>query len=163
MKSLLILRHAKSSWKDETLPDQERPLNKRGKREAPQVGELIRREGLLPDHILCSTAKRARLTAELAAEAAGYDGEIETDRDLYGGGAAAYLGALAKLDDGYERVMIVGHNPDLEELLRGLTGKVEGLSTAALAWVQLPIEQWRALNRRTSGQLAGLWRPKDED
>jgi len=162
MKSVLILRHAKSSWKDETLPDSERPLNKRGKADAPRVGELIQREGLLPDHIICSAAKRARLTAELAAAAAGYGGEIEIDRQLYGGGATAYLEALAKLDNRCERVLIVGHNPDVEDLLHGLTGRLEPMPTAALAWVELPVEQWQALNRRTPGRLAGLWRPKDE-
>lgn len=161
MKSVLVLRHAKSSWKDELLPDQERPLNKRGKETAPQMGDLMRREGLVPDHIVSSAAQRARHTAELAAEAAGYDGEIEIDGELYGGGAGAYLHALARTDDRFDRVMIVGHNPDVEELVHGLSGEYQPMPTAALAWIELPIEQWASLKTRARGHLAGLWRPKE--
>jgi phosphohistidine phosphatase len=184
MKSLLILRHAKSSWKEDSLPDIERPLNKRGKETAPQMGELIHREGLVPDLIISSAAQRARLTAELAAEAMGYDGQIEVDRELYGGGPSAYLRALSKVDNFFDRVMIVGHNPDVEDLIKGLTHQYQPMPTAALAWVELPIETWKALDIQqhgrvawtetpveawdtsmvmTHGRLAGLWRPKEID
>ncbi len=161
MKTLLILRHAKSSWKDETLPDHERPLNKRGKQSAPLMGELIRREGLLPDFVLCSTAKRARQTADLVAEASDYQGEIEYLRELYAAPPQAYLQALSKLDDRYERVMVVGHNPGLEELLQALTGEMQPLPTAALAQVELPIQQWAEVKSVRRGKLVEIWRPKE--
>jgi phosphohistidine phosphatase len=157
----LILRHAKSSWKDEDLADHDRPLNKRGKANAPQVGELIVREGLMPDMIISSSAKRAQSTAELVAEAAGYDGELHLLRELYAAPPAAYIQALSKLDDRFDRILIVGHNPGLEDLLQGLTYEVQSMPTAALACVELPIERWSEISQRTRGKLAHIWRPKD--
>jgi len=88
MKTILILRHAKSSWKHSELSDHDRPLNKRGEREAPRVGQLLRDEGLLPEVILSSTARRARDTAQIAAEKCGYESEIRFIPDLYMGGIA---------------------------------------------------------------------------
>jgi phosphohistidine phosphatase len=83
MKTLLVLRHAKSSWKNANLADFDRPLNKRGKRDAPRMGELLRREGIVPDLIISSSAERALTTAEAVALACGYDLEIQTTRQLY--------------------------------------------------------------------------------
>ena len=76
MKTLLILRHAKSSWKHTNLSDHERPLNKRGKKAAPLIGQLLYEQDLVPDIILSSTARRARNTAEIVAEVSGFEGEI---------------------------------------------------------------------------------------
>jgi phosphohistidine phosphatase len=160
MKTLLILRHAKSSWKDESLPDHERPLNKRGKEEAPRMGRLIRELDLVPDLILCSSAKRAQTTARLVAEEAGYEGEIVMLRELYAAGPEAFIEALANLQGEYGRVMVVGHNPGLEELLEALSGEYQPLPTGALAQVRLPIEHWSELNDEVEGELAGLWSPK---
>jgi phosphohistidine phosphatase len=161
MKTLLILRHAKSSWKDESLPDHDRPLNKRGKEEAPRMGRLIRELGLTPDLILSSTAKRARTTAELVAEEAGYEGEIILSRDLYATGPDAFIEALAGLEDAYQRVMVVGHNPGLEELLEALTGEYQPLTTAALAQVRLEIDRWNELTDDVEGKLINVWVPKE--
>ena len=80
MKTLLVLRHAKSSWSDPTVDDHERPLNKRGRRDAPRMGELVRQHGLIPGMVISSDAMRARLTAEAVAEAACYAGEILLSR-----------------------------------------------------------------------------------
>jgi phosphohistidine phosphatase len=161
MKTLLILRHAKSSWKHADLADHDRPLNKRGKCDAPQVGKLLREQELTPDLILSSTARRARATAELVAEESGYEGEIALSRDLYAAEPQAYIEALVRLPDSYARVMIVGHNPGLEELLEMLTDQNEPLPTAALAQVQLPIRRWSELSEETQGKLVGIWRPKE--
>jgi phosphohistidine phosphatase len=163
MKTLLILRHAKSSWKDENTADHDRPLNKRGKASAPQMGELIRKEGLVPDIILSSTARRARRTAELAAEAAGYSGDIRLLGELYAAPPEAYIEALSGLEDGIHRAMVVGHNPGLEDLLQTLTYVVQSLPTAALACIDLPIERWSELTQRTRGKLANIWRPKETE
>ncbi len=161
MKTLLILRHAKSSWSDSTLADHDRPLNKRGKSDAPRLGELLRREELLPDLIISSTARRARSTAELVAESSGCEGPLWLERDLYAAGAEAYLEVLVTLPDEYTRVMVVGHNPGLEELVEALSGNYERMPTAALAQVSLPIERWRDLNEESEGELVNLWRPKE--
>ena len=161
MKTLLVLRHAKSSWNDPTLDDHERPLNKRGRRAAPRVGELVREAGLKPDVFISSDAVRARMTAEAVAEAARYGGEIVLDPHLYMAGPADILSLLTTVRENAETVMIVGHNPGLEELVEQLTGERQDFPTAALAQIGLPIKQWRDLKRSTRGTLLGLWRPKE--
>ena len=124
MKSLLILRHAKSSWKHPELTDHDRPLNKRGKRDAPRMGEILRSAHLMPEAITSSTAARARATAEAVAKASGYKGKIALNRSLYAAGPEAYLKVLHELSDHYKRVLVVGHNPGLEELLEMFTMKL---------------------------------------
>ena len=161
MKTLLVLRHAKSSWSDPALDDHERPLNTRGRRDAPRMGELVREYGLIPDVVISSDAVRARLTAEAVIEAARYGGEIRLDPRLYMAGPADILSLLRTVGKKAETVMIVGHNPGLEELVAQLTGAWQDLPTAALAQIVLPIDQWRDLKLSTRGTLVGHWRPKD--
>ena len=161
MKTLLILRHAKSDWGNVSLPDHDRPLSKRGKVDAPRMGELIREQGLMPDLILSSTAKRAHRTAELAAEACGYEGEILLSRDVYHAGPEGYIEAINVVADNEEILMIVGHNPGLEELVDVLTDESVTMTTANLAQIQLPIQSWRDLREHTEGKLLNLWRPKE--
>jgi phosphohistidine phosphatase len=161
MKILLLLRHAKSDWDDPTLDDIDRPLNARGLKDAPRMGKLLRKQELLPDLALCSDAKRARATLELVAEESGYQGEIRYTRDLYAAPADAFLEALSVLPGEYKSVMLVGHNPSLEELLYKLTGQRQPLSTAALAQVRLLIESWQELGAQTRGELVHIWRPKE--
>ena len=161
MKTLLILRHAKSSWDDESLPDDQRPLNKRGQKDAPRMGQLLKDNELLPNLILSSTAKRARDTVDLVTVASGYAGELRLMPELYSFLSGPYLEALRGFPDRYERVMLVGHNPGLEELLVTLTGVAAGLPTAALAEVSLPIQTWEELAPDASGELVNLWKPKD--
>jgi phosphohistidine phosphatase len=159
-KSLLILRHAKSSWEDTELDDHDRPLAERGKRDAPLVGELIRERGLVPDLVLSSTAKRARKTAWKTAASCGYAGAIELDARLYHGDPETIMSVLRELPEECERALIVGHNPALEELLEALTGHFEPLTTAALARVDLAIGTWDELGPAT-GEIVGLWRPTE--
>ena len=161
MKTLLILRHAKSSWKDVELADHDRPLNKRGKRDAPRMGSLIRDQGLQPDLILSSTAVRARRTAKAAADECGYDGELVLTPELYAFDPAPYLASLAELADDYGTVMIVGHNPAVEELAETLTGEYQRFPTATLAEIQLPIVSWSEIDDSEYGALTNLWRPKE--
>ncbi len=118
-KSLLILRYAKSSCKDPDLTDHDRPLNKRGKGDAPRMGGLLRREHLVPDTIISSSAVRARATAEAVAKASGYKGEIISNSSLYGAEPQAYIDVLHEISDDHARALIIGHNPGLEELVRG--------------------------------------------
>lgn len=161
MKTLLILRHAKSSWKRSELADHDRPLNKRGKHDAPRMGKLLMDEELIPELIISSTAERAKKTTELLANEMGYTGEIVYDRDLYAAWPEAYIETLCVLPDDYETVMVVGHNPGLEDLLEMLTDEVERMPTAALAQVSLPIENWRELSFDIKGELIYIWRPKE--
>jgi phosphohistidine phosphatase len=161
MKTLMVLRHAKSSWDEPGLDDHARPLNDRGERDAPRMGRLVRDRDLLPDLILSSDAVRARLTAEAVAAAAGFDGTIQLEPSLYLASAAGILEVLSSIDEDAGRVMIVGHNPGLEELVARLTRGPESLPTASLALITLRIDRWADLTTKTRGTLAGLWRPKE--
>lgn len=161
MKTLLVLRHAKSSWDDSELADIDRPLNKRGKRDAPRMGRLLRTEDLVPDLILSSPAKRALRTAEAASEESGYAGGIEIQDDFYPGDPEAYLQVLHGLRDELQRVMVVGHNPGLEELVGALTGESVALPTAALAEISLPVDRWSQVEEEADGRLVNVWRVKE--
>lgn len=161
MKTILIMRHAKSSWDNDRLHDHDRPLNKRGKLNAPRMGRLLRELDLVPDLILTSSARRARDTAEAVADQSGYAGDVRIEEDLYAAPPESYIEALAALEDNPERVLIVGHNPGLEELLEALTGEQEALPTAAIARVDLSIQSWHELTDETSGKLIDVWRPKE--
>ncbi len=160
MKTLLVLRHAKSSWKHVGLTDHDRPLNKRGKRDAPRMGALMADEDIVPDLILSSTAKRARTTARRAAAAAGYEGEIELREDLYHAAPSDYIDAVAAVSEAVQRVMVVGHNPGMESLVEVLTGHVGHFPTAALAWIELDIDEWPRIYDG-GGRLVQLWRPRE--
>ncbi len=162
MKTLLLLRHAKSSWKKADLPDHERPLTKRGKKEAPKVGTYLKENGLVPDLILSSTARRACDTAEAVAEACGFDGQVELYQDLYMSDTASYLDILRCMPDRANRVLVVGHNPDVEDLLAMLTDVKEHMATAALAVIDLPISTWEELNEATDARLQKLWMPRED-
>ncbi|MGD9092775.1 MAG: histidine phosphatase family protein [Anaerolineales bacterium] len=161
MKTLLILRHAKSSWKDVTLADHERPLNKRGSRDAPRMGELLRYEQIIPDLIITSTAKRALMTVEALVETSGYDGEVHLTNDFYHASTEAFLAILSQVPDEYQCVMVVGHNPGLEVLIDVLTGEYLRMPTAALAQVSLPIQNWAEIYDEVMGVLVDYWRPKE--
>ena len=161
MKTLLLLRHAKSSWKDEELDDHDRPLNSRGKRDAPRMGQLIRDENLLPDVILCSSAKRCRKTAEHVIEASGYRSEMRTTGELYEADGEKLRQALASLADNPATVLLIAHNPGLEELLEALIGEYTPLTTAALAKIEIPVRNWHDLNEKTRGNLIQLWQPRE--
>ena len=160
MKTLLILRHAKSSWNYPELPDYDRPLNARGKRDAPRMGKHLRREGLIPDRILTSSAKRARKTANKVAKSCGYTGKVKKLDALYDTVPGIYFETLQALPDKYQSVMVVGHNPTMEQLVNHLTGEIKRMPTAALAHIELPIHSWETLDLYTKGTLVNLWTPK---
>jgi len=160
-KTLLLLRHAKSSWKDSSLNDHDRPLNKRGRHDAPRMGRLLRDERLVPDRIVASTAMRAQATALAVIEASGYDGALLSSRRLYLAPPSVYVDLASELDDSIERVLMVGHNPGIETLLGELVGHPETMPTAALAALLLAIDHWRDFDRGTAATLLGFWRPRD--
>lgn len=161
MKTLLLMRHAKSSWKDDKLADKERPLNKRGKHDAPMMGQLLIEHELVPQRILSSSALRARQTAESIAETAQYDGDVTYMDELYMAEPESYIDALRELPNEVERVMVIGHNPGLEMLLQLLSGQIQAMPTAVIAHVALPIDHWSQLSIDTPGELVDIWRPKE--
>jgi len=161
MKTLLILRHAKSSWDEPGVPDHDRPLNERGKKDAKRIGQLLLEHGLVPDRIISSTAKRAHKTAGKVAKACGYAGTIETNHRLYLASPIQIIEVLRDLGDPGARLLVVGHNPGLEEFVHHLTGHRELMPTATLAQVSVDIDSWQSLPAPSGGCLVQVWQPKE--
>ena len=150
MKTLLLLRHAKSSWNDNTLVDQKRPLNQRGKKDAPIMGKYLKNKKLTPDLIISSTAKRAKDTSKLVAEHCGYNKDIEESKLLYGTTSRDYLTTIAGISDKHHRVLLIGHNPILEEVLEIVTGEQIIMKTCSLAHISLSINSWSEVKDDTN-------------
>jgi phosphohistidine phosphatase len=161
MKTLFIMRHAKSSWDYADLSDFERPLNERGLETAPLMGEVMKDNGFIPELIVSSPARRAQQTAEIVKTTAAFEAEIRFDERIYEASPLRLLEVVSGIEDRFSSAMIVGHNPGLEGLIRNLTGKIEPMSTAALAVVDLEIDSWSEIGR-AAGTLRKLIRPKDE-
>lgn len=152
MKTLLFLRHAKSSWSDPSLNDHERPLNKRGRNAALLMGRFIAQNDLVPDQILCSTAVRARETLERATAGWGHTPPVSIEPALYDfSGTEGYLGLIRAANDEAASLMIIGHNPTIEILVDHLVGQAtarlaeklaEKYPTAALAVLQFDTSTW---------------------
>jgi phosphohistidine phosphatase len=143
MKTLFLVRHAKSSWDDATLPDKERPLNDRGMRDAPKMGARLAKRDVKPDLILSSPARRALTTAEIIAGKLGYKvGDIVVDERLYAASPDDLLEVINGLRDKPKHVMLFGHNPGLTELANRLSGKIADMPTCAVAEFVFDIKSW---------------------
>ncbi len=160
MKKLLLLRHAKSSWDDAGLADFDRPLNGRGRKAAPLVGDLMRQRQLRPDLVISSPAARARETTALVLEASGMKTELRYDERIYEATAARLLEVISDIGDEKQEVMLVGHNPGFENLLERLTGEPLRVPTAALARIALDADRWNEAGAR-GGRLEWLVKPKE--
>jgi len=160
-KILYLVRHAKSSWNDASLSDMQRPLNKRGRRSAPEMGRRMVAQGHRPDLIVSSPANRAFSTAKRIAKKLGFDkSEIVTDTDLYFSGVRSMLNVLEVMDDEHRKVMIVGHNPSMTNFLNMLCDtSVVNMPTCAIAVVGFDIESWSDLYL-AEGELLGYDYPK---
>jgi len=163
MKTVLLMRHAKSSWDNPGLSDHERPLNKRGKISAPKMGLLLTDLDLVPDVIVCSTAKRARATVEGLLETCPFEGDVLYTRELYHAGVEEHLEALHDLDEKIDIAMLVGHNPGMEYFLEVVCEENEHLPTAAIAQILFDIDRWNEITPEISGVMENLWRPKELD
>src|ERR1044072_1859088 len=160
MKTLYLLRHAKSSWQDPGLQDFDRPLNGRGKEAAPLVGRYIANSKLRVDLLICSPAERARRTAALVKESAKLNAETLYDERIYEADAARLVEVVSQAGESADALMLVGHNPGMEELLTLLTGEERRIATAALACLPLDAEKWGKV-RESAGRLEWLVCPKD--
>lgn len=160
MKTLLLLRHAKSSWDDPELQDFERPLNQRGRRAAPLIGRFMRQEGFVPDLILCSPAERARQTIALIIEAAHLEGELRYDERIYEASAESLFEVVSQAEDRFAVLLLVGHNPGMEDLLLLLSGETQHMPTAALAAITFDTEKWSKIKEH-KGHLESLTTPKE--
>jgi phosphohistidine phosphatase len=155
VKRLYLLRHAKSSWKHAELADRDRPLAGRGRRAAKAIGRHLREQGIDPDLVLCSPARRARETLERIEPALGR-GAVQVEPELYGASAGELLARLRGVADEVESVMLIGHNPAIAELALDLCGLEQKYPTGALATLAFP--SWETLDR---AQLVDFVRPRD--
>lgn len=169
VKTIYLLRHAKSSWDHPDLTDHERPLAPRGEKAAPVMGRHLAAAGLVPERVLCSTAVRARQTWEAVQPYLSPAPTVAFRRDIYNAEAADLLQILRDLPEEVGSVMLLGHNPAMEELAQMLVGggdvsARERLAakypTAALAQIAADIDRWDALANAT-GRLLRFDRPKD--
>ena len=161
MFRLLLLRHAKSDWNHPGLRDHDRPLAPRGLRDAPRMGRYLREHGLVPAAALVSTARRARETAALALEAAGAAREaLRLVPDLYGSSPDEIVEIVSEKGGGVSPLLVVAHNPGMEDLVARFSGRYEHFPTAALAVVSVPAPDWSGL-LPAAATLEALVRPRE--
>jgi len=171
MPRLLLLRHAKSSWGDPGLADIERPLSPRGRRNAATMAKTIDAEGMAPDRILCSPARRTRETLAALLPYLGGEGRVSIDPKLYDSGLTDYLGAISRSGGDAGTLLVIGHNPAIQATAQNLIGDGEpGLAaelaakypTGALAVIDFGQANWSHLDPH-SGFLAAFIKPRDLD
>ena len=153
MKTLYLLRHAKSSWSEPGLGDQQRPLNKRGTADAPVMGERLCARGESIDAVVSSPALRAQTTAELFTRGCGYAGSgIAIDPDLYFLGSGSIEGVIRAQDDRLQALMLVFHNPDITQFVNSIdyAFRVDNMPTCALVRLNCDIEHWSDWSRESA-------------
>jgi phosphohistidine phosphatase len=162
MRNLLVMRHAKSDWGNSSLSDFDRPLNERGLKTAPFMGNEIKMRNKLPELIISSPANRAKTTAHLFAETTGFDGKMMFEDEFYFGSVDKIISIISKVDNQYETIMIVGHNPTWETIIYRLVKDSPGvmMPTAAVASLLFDICGWDELQAR-SAKLEFLLIPKE--
>lgn len=161
MKTLLLMRHAKSDHANARLTDHDRPLNVRGECSAPRMGQLLREQELVPDVILSSTARRAQDTARLVADSLGYTREIDRRRALYLTPPHEYVEVLRTLSDDWATALVVGHNPTLEALVSLWSDDDAEFPTAAVAHFEADIDHWFDLRLDAPFVRKNLWTPRE--
>jgi phosphohistidine phosphatase len=151
-KTIVLVRHAKSSWADDQLEDFERPLNERGLKDAPSMGQRLHQKGIAPDLILSSPAFRAISTARRMARELAYDlREIHCNTKIYEANVSALIEIIRSLPDELNTVMLVGHNPGMHELCYYLTLKLpEDFPTCAASIIRLDVNQWKQVKQGSS-------------
>ena len=158
MKTLLLLRHAKAENAAPGSSDMNRALNERGEKEAQAIGTFIRKQKLAFELVLCSPAVRARETAELVLAAAEVTANVRYDPRIYEAGPRQLLEVISEVEEDKSGVLLVGHNPVMEELLRALTGREEPMATATLARIDFDFDQWSRVTE-DRGSLENIVRP----
>lgn len=144
MKTLILVRHAKSSWDDPSLSDFDRPLNERGNRDAPRMGKRLNEKGVIPGLMLSSPANRALATCKIIAENIGYPvSSIQTNKNLYHASEEELLMVVRKLPDQVDIVMLFGHNPGLTDFANNLTkSRVDNIPTCGVLCCNFDVEEW---------------------
>ena len=161
MKTLFLVRHAKSSWDDPGLDDKERPLNKRGKADAPKMGKHIAGYSVRPEMIISSPAVRARKTArQIAAKLDFKKSDVEINEDLYTFDSSGIMDVIRDLSDSRSSIMLVGHNPAITRLVNELSGSnIANIPTCGVALLRFKVKTWSSIKRGT-GELVSFDYPK---
>ncbi|MFA6196344.1 MAG: histidine phosphatase family protein [Sulfurimonas sp.] len=146
MKKVYLIRHAKSSWKDSSQDDFERPLNKRGKSDAPLMGSKLKDRKIVPDIIYSSPALRAKTTAEIIARKIGFEKEIVFKKDIYEASASTLHKILTKIDDNNSVVFLFGHNPSLNELVEKYINFNENIPTCGVVEIEFDCDSWEDIS-----------------
>jgi phosphohistidine phosphatase len=169
VKTLFLLRHAKSRWKDESLADVDRPLSRRGRDAAARLAEHLRKNFIRPALLLCSPAERTTETLDRIRGALTDETTIRLDRGIYLASPETLLKLLRRVDDAHPSVMVIGHNPGLERLAHALASNTTDapyhrmtakFPTGALATLSLTIDRWKAIEPGC-GTLDAFTTPKD--
>lgn len=167
MKRLYLLRHAKSSWEDPALADHDRPLNARGRRAAGRMATYLREQGIRPELVLCSSARRTKETLEQLGGAVTTDSTVEIRPALYLADADDLLGIVRSIPEPLESALLIGHNPGMQDLAIELAGRGgerrrlrEKFPTAALAALESKVDRWSEL-ALGAAELVGYVRPKE--
>ncbi len=150
MKKLFIIRHAKSSWKDMSLDDFDRPLNKRGRKNAPFMGRLLKEKNVYPNVILSSSAKRAKSTANLIAKEIGYDKKIIFDEDIYEATPNLLDSKIKKLADDVDIAFLFGHNPELNMLVGRYVDFHENIVTCSIVEIEFDCKSWADIDAKNA-------------
>jgi phosphohistidine phosphatase len=153
MRTLTLMRHAKSSWDDPSVSDHDRPLNGRGKKAAKTMAERLKDSGYEPDLVIVSSARRTQETAEALRKRYGKTLTIRTEPRLYEAEAEAYADVIRGVDDKIKHLMIIGHNPTVEWMAEALGGGSEGMPTAAYIRLEIP-SKWGDFRFETLNVLA---------
>lgn len=161
MKTLYLIRHAKSSWETANLTDFDRPLNERGKKNAPEMGKFLKKENHYPDLILSSPAKRALKTARIIAEEIGYPkNKIEEEIKIYEASVSDLLKITNQLDEKLNTVFLFGHNPGFTDFLNYLTDEsISNIPTCGIAKIEFEVDSWKKISGGT-GKLVYFNSPK---
>lgn len=161
MKTVILLRHAKSSGDSPAASDFQRPLNSRGIRDAPRIGAWIAKQGIRPDWVLCSAATRAQETLVGLQVTLDLDANITITNDLYLAPPTTAIQLLSQIDDSVKCSLVIAHNPGMEGLLWGLCGVDNSMPTCALAVIELPIDSWLAIDLNCQGTLQYYITPRE--
>ena len=149
MKNLILLRHAKSSWKDSSLDDFYRPLSNRGKQDAPKMAMRLKQRGIQIDLIISSSARRTSDTANIFADILNYNSEIIFDRRLYAASERHILSVINHLDDKFTNVLLVCHNPGITNLVNYLSGSlIENIPTSGIVGL-LSERIWKEVDEKS--------------
>lgn len=158
---LLLLRHAKSSWKNKELDDHDRPLNKRGKRDAIKMGKYLKKINMIPNAIVTSSALRAVETTSLVCRHCDYDGLVEENFTFHICGVDSYLRSISQTPVDRTRLLLIGHNPELEELLEMLIHRSLKMSTCMLVQINMYIPNWSNIISQNDfrSEIMNIWKP----